>query len=373
VTEIAEAVPPMPKSEVKFPTNLVAALALAQERGRGVEKDSVNNAFHYNYASSEAIITEAKHALRSTGLSLVPLKPKLQELERQNGGRDYLLLRTFELYHVSGESLPLEITWPVIPGNGRPLDKALAGALTTSLAYLLRDLLLLPRVSEGDDMDHSARDDGGKRPERGERRGPAPDVVKAQGELRAALKQVPEQYRQEGWSALKRAGHDLGRLNALLTWARARAADAQVPARAGEGAEPPPAPSPASSRAPVESPPPARGEEPKRAPLPDWRQFDVEDVRARVCPQGGPHAERIFEELKLEGDSFAESSPVVGALLVLQHTPRAVLNWWRMVGGDFSVKSDGVPRSGDDIVFRKLRVKQLGQLLALAPALGGGS
>ena len=38
--------------------------------------------------------------------------------------------------------------FPIIEDKGRPLDKALAGALTTSLAYYLRDLLLIPKQDE---------------------------------------------------------------------------------------------------------------------------------------------------------------------------------------------------------------------------------
>jgi hypothetical protein len=44
----------------------------------------------------------------------------------------------------------------VVPERGRPLDKAFAVALTTSLSYLLRDLLQMPR---GDEADMNARND----------------------------------------------------------------------------------------------------------------------------------------------------------------------------------------------------------------------
>ncbi len=48
--------------------------------------------------------------------------------------------------------------WPIVPERGRPLDKAIASAKTSSLGYLLRDLMVAPRVLPGDDMDDSARD-----------------------------------------------------------------------------------------------------------------------------------------------------------------------------------------------------------------------
>jgi hypothetical protein len=61
------------------------------------------------------------------------------------------------LLHTSGERMEITIAWPVVPDRGRPLDKAVASAATTSLSYLLRDLLLMPRVDEADDI--AGRDD----------------------------------------------------------------------------------------------------------------------------------------------------------------------------------------------------------------------
>jgi hypothetical protein len=62
------------------------------------------------------------------------------------------LVRQFLLLHTSGEERVLSTSWPVVPDKGRPLDKATASAATTSLAYLLRDLLLAPRVDPSDDL-----------------------------------------------------------------------------------------------------------------------------------------------------------------------------------------------------------------------------
>ena len=53
----------------------------------------------------------------------------------------------FELCHpASGESQTDKADFPAQLKKGTPLDKAVAAALTTSLAYWLRDLLLIPRV-----------------------------------------------------------------------------------------------------------------------------------------------------------------------------------------------------------------------------------
>jgi hypothetical protein len=51
--------------------------------------------------------------------------------------------------------------WPFAEEKGRPLDKALAGALTSSLGYWLRSLLLVPR----DDEEMDKRDDRAHDPE----------------------------------------------------------------------------------------------------------------------------------------------------------------------------------------------------------------
>ena len=63
---------------------------------------------------------------------------------------------------------------PVLPEKGRPIDKAEAGARTYALSYFLRDLLLIPRVDEGSDVDQ--RDD---RDRSGRATAPRPAAVPA--------------------------------------------------------------------------------------------------------------------------------------------------------------------------------------------------
>lgn len=145
----AEAQRPAPA----VPVNLAAALALAQQKCQAVRKDARNAHHGYRYASAEAVIAEAKRALADTGLALVPSE---QALNRAEGG-GFELVRKFLLIHVSGESLVLGCAWPVIEERGRPVDKATAISATASLSYLLRDLLLMPRVS--DDADLAGRND----------------------------------------------------------------------------------------------------------------------------------------------------------------------------------------------------------------------
>jgi hypothetical protein len=167
------------------------ALVVAQRLARAVEQDSKNKAFDYRYASAEAIISETRGPLNTAGLSispapstvpgerawdLVPLPVPLEMETVNSSGKRAMhrvvafLYRNLLLAHVNGERRVLSVVWPVIPESGRPWDKAIASALTASLAYVLRDLLLLPRVEKGTGLDDSSRDhgDGSSRDDRGD-------------------------------------------------------------------------------------------------------------------------------------------------------------------------------------------------------------
>lgn len=155
---------------------LYEALGAAQARCKAVGKDAVNEHHRYKYASAEAIFSEAKSALEGTGLSVLPTGQRIEmreavpgplsRREREEGFKAdpqakipcLYLVRSFELVHSSGESKALHVEWPIVLEAGRPLDKAVAGAETSSLAYLYRDLLAMPRVDDADDMNSNARD-----------------------------------------------------------------------------------------------------------------------------------------------------------------------------------------------------------------------
>lgn len=158
---------------------LARALAGAQARAKAVEKDAQNTFHRYAYASAEAILGEAKLALEGSGIAVVPTSDTVERVGPEPSTLE--LRRVVTLVHQDGESLALSTVWPIVPDKGRPLDKAVASARTTSLAYLLRDLLLMPRVAEGEDMDHGSRDD--RREE--STRGPA-------GRRREAPREEPE-------------------------------------------------------------------------------------------------------------------------------------------------------------------------------------
>lgn len=170
-----------------------AALAKAVLAVRNAAKDS-KNAFHkYAYTSTEGMIVACREALSDNGITLTRCKSSVTMTTDPA-----MLMCRFIVRHSGGYTELIEIQWPVIPEKGRPFDKALAASLTSSLGYVLRDLLLVPRQDEDEHMDK--RDD----------RTHDPNVI---GELGA------EKIRQrlDGWnipaealvSAIERSGHKL--------------------------------------------------------------------------------------------------------------------------------------------------------------------
>lgn len=131
---------------------LATALLAAQRALPSVTKDAKNSFHHYSYVSAEGMIGACREVLHGAGLAVRRAGWKFDG--SPEGG---IVTSTFILTHAaSGEAASDEVTWPAIPEKGRPLDKALAGALTSSLGYYLRDLLLVPREDEAE-MDR--RDD----------------------------------------------------------------------------------------------------------------------------------------------------------------------------------------------------------------------
>lgn len=135
--------------------DLSTALAAAIAAARGAAKDARHQQ-GYQYASAESVLSEAREALAAHGLSIVPASATVDwtgQIEtRAKDGTVHVhdvgvLSRRCSLLGPGG-AIDLLSTWPVVCGPGRPRDKAIAGALTSSLAYLVRDLLLLPRLTE---------------------------------------------------------------------------------------------------------------------------------------------------------------------------------------------------------------------------------
>ena len=136
------------------PTTLAQALAQAQASVSRVLKEDANSFHRYQYASAESLMQAWTEASGPVGLSLIRVS---QSRTKDDDGQRWLISE-WVLMHTSGDTLNLSDEWPIVPERGRPLDKAIASAKTSSLGYLLRDLMVAPRVLPGDDMDDSARD-----------------------------------------------------------------------------------------------------------------------------------------------------------------------------------------------------------------------
>lgn len=130
---------------MSFTHMLDAALILAQQAAQPLNRDAVNDKDPqdaYRYTSAESVLTEGRKILHAHGLLLKVLGVRLM-----GGPSSGAVSISAKLTHVpTGQSEDLHRDW-VIP-NGRDAAKGCAAADTTALAYLLRDLLLLPRVEE---------------------------------------------------------------------------------------------------------------------------------------------------------------------------------------------------------------------------------
>ena len=126
--------------EEKRQAELMAALAKAQMAVVGVEKNARNDFAGYDYVSADGMVRQLRTALLQSGLAFFRSGWNL------DGDK---VVSEFILSHPdSGSYKVIRAEMPVFEAKGRPMDKAVLGALTTSLSYVLRDLLLVPRVDE---------------------------------------------------------------------------------------------------------------------------------------------------------------------------------------------------------------------------------
>ncbi len=133
--------------------SLEAALVAAQGSVTAVKKDGKNSYAGWAYATADELIAESKKNFKGAGLAFDRKSDKLVYLEGNP-----LIESVFNLTHgATKEVTEYTSNWPVIEKKGTPLDKAYAAGLTSSLAYKIRDVLLIPKTNEDDSMDK--RDD----------------------------------------------------------------------------------------------------------------------------------------------------------------------------------------------------------------------
>ena len=126
--------------------NLQAALLKAQQSLDGVQKKSTNSFSNYDYVSAEDMVTNARKALLQAGL--------VAGRKAWSYEKDKVKCTFFIAHPDSGEEITGATEFPSVARKGTPEDKALATALTSSLSYFLRDILLLPRFSKSENMDY---------------------------------------------------------------------------------------------------------------------------------------------------------------------------------------------------------------------------
>ena len=163
---------------------LVDGLLVAQGAIDGVAKNAKNTFHRYSYTSAEGMISACRAALQIGGV-----------VARRTAWRvtddGLYVVSTLSVAHAwTREDATTEIVWPVVVEKGRPIDKAVASALTTSLGYWLRDVLLLPREDGDGSMD--SRNDASGTAEHGIRRAPTAATTPATPSPRAAA-QTPVQ------------------------------------------------------------------------------------------------------------------------------------------------------------------------------------
>lgn len=139
------------ENEVNKQAKLAQKIAQAQKNIREVEKKARNEFHKYNYASADAIIQEARKALQDTGVVVIQNNWHYKE---QGGDVEkmYVLEVKFAVIDTeTGYTEDFYVPVPFAPTPGRQgLDKAMFAALTESIAYFLRGLLLIPRIGEGE-------------------------------------------------------------------------------------------------------------------------------------------------------------------------------------------------------------------------------
>jgi hypothetical protein len=150
---------------------LMTALSVAQKAIRSVGKDAKNDFAKYDYVSAETMISECRRALHKAGLVFSRTAWEMKTTEF-----GVTVVSNYVLNHPeSGEQISMSSEM-IVPPAQKQLDKATLAALTTSLNYMLRDMLLIPRADEPevDNMPEPA-----SAPKRAAKKKPAPKADKA--------------------------------------------------------------------------------------------------------------------------------------------------------------------------------------------------
>ena len=116
------------------------ALLRAQAAVAGVQKNARNDFAGYDYVSADGMVGQLRQILISEGLVFGRRTWEIID--------DNVVSHLFLSHAETGERWQWTASMPIVITKGRPADKSVLGALTTCLSYVLRDLLLVPRVDE---------------------------------------------------------------------------------------------------------------------------------------------------------------------------------------------------------------------------------
>lgn len=140
------------KIDEQKPEITLDAALLAAQMAIGIAAKDSTNAFHkYNYVSADAMVEHARQVLHAHGLTFTQVEVARMGDPDADGRPVEWLRIDYRLTHAaSGASLTVAHAMPAVPERGRPHDKAVCGAMTVSLSYALRGLLLIPREDENE-------------------------------------------------------------------------------------------------------------------------------------------------------------------------------------------------------------------------------
>lgn len=195
---------------------LCAALALAQEQAKTVDKAGRNRDRNYRYATADDMIAAGRAARRGTGLALLTIwgtVPAALPRKGQDFGAQWVHATVeirWVLTHAGGGLLSGVVHVDAIASKGRPPDKAIAAALTYGEGFLERGLMRLDRDEDPDDVDQRADDrPADHRPAPAQPpSGPRLDECQTAEELRAWCEDCREMVAEHGAKGLARVvGH----------------------------------------------------------------------------------------------------------------------------------------------------------------------
>jgi hypothetical protein len=110
-----------------------------------IEKDSRNQHGGYDYVSAEAMIAKTRQVMHDVGLVLVRDEASVQHLDEGL----LVLKQEFRLVDVvDGASWTFFLDMPCPARKGMPEDKAVMAAMTSSLNYAIRDVMMVSRGRE---------------------------------------------------------------------------------------------------------------------------------------------------------------------------------------------------------------------------------